>query len=227
MPSQDPAEFSIILAAVGFAKLVKSAVELERILAADTPNQASRVRVALAGLESELKQIAHRTATLARKEIQSHELSSRVRPDTNGGGGPRLGDFIGTSNALDTVPGSVGINHEPTLEQENVGWWWTNEEGYSGHIGRTFIGAFDGTRPSPGDFRQHALLEVGKGVKGSGKGTIKRPIPERRFVRDGAAVAEAQWHGAVRAAKAKFMTEINAAMASSAAQLARKKRGRP
>lgn len=225
MPSQDPAEFSIIFAAVGFAGLVKSAIQLEEVLIADgRPNQASLVRRAVAALEQDLKQVAHRTASLAHTEIKSHEVGSRVRPDTGGGGGPRLGDYIGTSNALEAVPGSVGVNHEPTLEDADVGWWWTNEEGYSGHIGRTFIGAFDGTRPDPGQSRQHALLTIGKGVKGSGKGTIRNPIPERRFVRDGAGVAEVQWHGEVRAAKAKFMVEVRAAMASAKAQAVRQRR---
>lgn len=213
----DANDFSIVLATRGLAKLIGESLSLEQLLLADgTPNQAAVIRRATAELERELEAIGVKVAKAAQQEIRSLEVSTQVRPDTAGGGGPRLGDYIGTSAPLHTVPGSVGINNERELEDNGVEWWWTNEEGYSGHIGRTFIGAFEGTRPTPGEFRTHALLEIGKGVKGSGKGTIRNPIPERRFVRDGAAAAQAQWHAEIQAAKARFMASVTGAMASAA-----------
>lgn len=217
-PSQNPGDYSIVFTMVGWSDLARSAIRLNDVLEADgRPAQASLVRKALFGLRDELTKIAKVTAVDAHKSIRSHELSSRVRPDTGGGGGPRLRDFIGVSSHFEPIPGTVLVNHEPTLTDNGVGWWWTNEEGYSGHIGRRFIGAFDGTRPDPGQFRQHALLQVGK-VKNSGKGTIRNPIPERRFVRDGAAAAESHWHAQVQSAKAQYLAAVQFAVRQSRAQ---------
>lgn len=203
------ADYSMVLATRGFAGLVRQAIQLDEILVADgTPAQAQLIRKALSTLERELNEIAARVSTLAHEEIVGHEVSSRVRPQATG----ELEDRIGQSHPLPAVPGAVGINDETELQ--TVSWWWTNEEGYSGHLGRTFIGAFEGTRPDPARFREHALLRVGKGP-GTGKGTIKNPIPERRFVRDGARVAEVEWHREVQAAKRRFMQQVQFAVAES------------
>lgn len=216
MPSQNPNDYSMIFTVVGFAALTKMAYDFERFLIADgTPNEAVLVMAALAKLESQLIAIADETAILAREAIQDYEVATRVRPDTGGGGGPRLNDFIGVSASLTAIPGSVGVNHEPTLEDNGVEWWWTNELGYAGHLGRRFIGAFEGTRPDPNRRQEHALLTIGRGP-GSGKGTIREPIPEREFVRKGGRHAEAIWHGKVRAAKAAFMAEVRAVTAPKA-----------
>lgn len=202
-------DYSIVLPTRGFASMVRDAIQLDDVLVADgTPAQAQLVRKALSTLERELAEIATRIAALAHKEIVGHEASSRVRPAATG----ELEAVIGQSHPLPAVPGAVGINDETELQ--DVSWWWTNEEGFSGHLGRTFIGAFEGTRPDPARFREHALLRVGKGP-GSGKGTIKNPIPERRFVREGGAVAELEWHREVRAAKRRFMQTVTAAVAES------------
>lgn len=218
MPSASPNDYSMLLNTVGYSKFVERAIYVEEILRADGEvAQASRVRRALQRLEVDLNEAAKTVARMARVEIRRAERQSRVRPDTGGVGGKRLANFIGVSLPVPRLPGTVFVNDEKLLE-ENVPWWWTNEEGYSGHIGRKFIGAFyesgwrSPTAPNPqdGGGRTHPLLQIGKGPN-TGKGTIKEPIPERRFVERGAAVAAVEWHRLVRAAKERFMAEVTAA----------------
>lgn len=210
--SQNPDDYTYVLATVGFSGFVKEALRLELVEAADDqPNRASLIRQAIARLESRLEKVALDTAKSAEALVKGEEIATRVRPDTGGGGGPRLNDFVGVSSPLLAVPGSVGINHEPTLDNNGVRWWPTNEYGSSARVGGTFIGAFDGTKPSKNMRRQHALLVMGR-TPGAGKGTIEEPIPARHFVRDGGRAAEVQWHAQVRAAKAAFMAEVRLAL---------------
>lgn len=214
--SQNPGDYSIVLTMGGYPELARAAITLhDKLIADGRPEEASRVRQALIRLRTDLLAVAKKTAVDARSSIKNAELSSRVRPDSGGNGGPRLGDFIGESVGFDPVPGSVLINHEPTLRDNGVGWWWTNEQGYRGHLGRRFIGSFEGTRPDPSRFREHAVLDMRKGAKNRAKGTIKKPIPERRFVRDGAHSAEARWHGEIRAAQDRYVSAIRLAVRHS------------
>lgn len=214
----DPASYSVVLPTIGLAALEREALALAATLDADgTPAQASIVRQAFIRLLDELNTIARATAASAEKSIKEHEINSRVRPDS--GQTPSLNDFVGVSHPLPGVEGSVGINYEPLL-YANVPWWWTNEEGYSGNVGRKFIGAYyesgftSPSKPSPSEDRQHPLLRIGKGP-GTGKGTIRNPIPARRFVEDGAAEAEVGWHSAIRAAKSRFIRECERAYLQS------------
>lgn len=215
----DPSSYSVVLPTIGLAALEREAVALSATLEADgTPAQASIVRQAFIRLLTELEDIARKTSVFAEKSIKEHEISSRKRPDT--GRSPSLNDFVGISHPLPAVEGSVGINYEPTL-YNNVPWWWTNEEGYAGNIGRKFIGAFGDagfsspSKPDPSRFREHPLLRIGKGP-GTGKGTIRNPIPARRFVEDGAREAEVIWHAEIRQAKSRFMRECQRAYLLSA-----------
>lgn len=208
----------------GADAVILRVARIERKLVADKqPEHASQVRQAIIDHRNELNAIAREIAQLARQEIQDAEASSRVRPDTGGGGGPRLGDFIGASTPIPRSLGSVGINDEDELSRNGVEWWKTNEYGYGGHIGRQFIGAFDGTRPDPSRSREHALLSVGKGP-GTGKGTIRQPIPERRFVLKGGQAAEAQWHARVRASRLRMVQRVERAVI--AARVAGQRRAR-
>lgn len=184
----------------------------EKLVADGRPAQASEVRQAIIQHRDELQAISRDIALQARKAIRNAEAASRVRPDTGGGGGPRLQEAIGISHAIPRSLGSVGMNDESELEDADLGWWKTNEYGYSGHIGRTFIGAFDGTRPDPNRSREHALLKMGKGTPGRGKGTIREPIPERRFVQTGGQIAEAEWHRRVRASRESMIRRIERAV---------------
>lgn len=224
-----PADYSVVLSTVGLSNLERAAVELSRDLVADgAPAQASLVRQAYLQLLRDLEKIAQRTAAKAKTYIRDEERSSRVRPDTQGTGGPRLQDALGESHPLLGVEGSVGINEEPPLFA-NTPWWLTNEEGYSGHIGREVTGYFydagftSPSRPDPTQSRVHPLFAPGKKGDGprGGKGrrmTIRNPIPERSFVRKGAARAEAEWHADVARARARFSASVDRAIAGAAAR---------
>ncbi len=208
----------MILATVGLAALEDEALALTAVLDADGARaQASQVRQAYIQLLGSLNSIAASTALYAEEAIRQAEASSRVRPDTGGAGGPRLGDYIGKSDPLTAVEGSVGINDEDHLER-TVPWWFTNEgprEGgdYSGHVGREIRGLFQpgSSRPNPGEFRTHPLFSPGRG----GKGIIQNPIPARHFVRDGGQQAATRWHAQVQAAKRKFLATCDRALASA------------
>lgn len=208
----------MILATVGLAALEDEALALAGVLEADGARaQASQVRQAYIQLLASLNAIAGATAQFAEEAIKQAEASSRVRPDTGGAGGPRLGDYIGKSDPLTAVEGSVGINDEDYLDS-TVPWWWTNEgprEGgdFSGHIGREIRGLFQpgSSRPSPAEFRTHPLFSPGRG----GKGVIESPIPARHFVRDGGQQAATRWHAQVQAAKRRFLATCDRALASA------------
>lgn len=224
--SQNPSDYTWVLTMSGFPELARAAIVLhDKLIADGRPEAASRVRQAVARLRQDLIDVASKTAVLAHQAIQSHELQSRVRPDTNGNGGPRLGDFVGQSVAFQGVPGSVLINDEKTMQDNGVGWWWTNEEGYRGHIGRRFIGSFEGTRPDPSRFREHAVLDMRKGARNRAKGTIKKPIPARHFVRDGMQAARSTWHADVQAAQGRYVSAIRSAAATP--QPGQRRRRRP
>lgn len=217
--------FTYPLVNTGADAVIFRVIRIADKLAADKqPEHASRVRRAIIDHRNELNVISSEIAVIARKEIVNAEQSSRVRPDTGGGGGPRLEDSIGVSTPIPRSLGSVGINDEDVLEHNGVGWWKTNEYGYGGHIGRQFIGAFDGTRPDPNRSREHALLRIGKGP-GTGKGTIKEPIPERRFVLAGGQVAEAEWHRRVRASRERMVSRVEEAVV--AARISSQRRTQP
>lgn len=190
---------------------------------------ASLLYVEFNRFRDELKAVAKRVAVLATEEIKAAELDSRVRPNPTGDH-EQLQDYLGESAPLDAVPGSVGVNFEPVLEK-NVSWWWTQEEGYSGHVGRTVHGFFfdagyvGASRPDVASFREHPLFRAegpqrdtnpfgsghekqspSKSAKGVRPGMhIQNPIQPRRFVLKGGQAAEAKWHGEVKAAEAKFV----------------------
>src|SRR5215831_239537 len=149
------------------------------------------------------------------KIVRRHEHDSRVRPDTFGGGGARLEDHL----RCEPLPlfkgiswGSVGIVNETELDAE-VPWWWTNEEGYSGHVGRVLYGEFVGMGgsmpPDPLEFRTHPLFQPGPG----GSGVIRNPIPARHFVASAAPEIMTAWHAAYDAVYADFLAEIDVALA--------------
>lgn len=136
------------------------------------------------------------TAKAADEAIRHRIDITRKRPESGAFAGARkrlnegvhsepLGDGgvgIGSIAALDSVVGSDG---RP--------FWRAQEEGTSANVGRLIFGTFEGPglTPSPPDsslFRVHPVFTPGSGIAAGG-GVIRRPIPARHFVRDGAAIA--------------------------------------
>jgi hypothetical protein len=228
--------------------LEQAAISLIEMYEADgTPNLANLIRQGYTRFLRELEGISRDIAKFAQKRIVEIEQDTRVRPDTEGDGGERMEDYLGHSDPIPGLEGAVGINDERPLKQ-NVPWWWTNEEGYSGHIGREITGYFfdagwdNPTAPDPGFMRhpaggEHPLFMPGKtaaalygdlGFSGGGMGprggkgrrmTIGRPIPARHFFDKGYEEAAAKWHDMVRAAKARLSAELDRVAKLQAVQL--------
>lgn len=236
MPSQNPDEYSALLVTEGFADLSERFLILhDKLEASGYVALAQLLRRAYLRLRADVERIAKEIAVKATQYIKEEEATSRVRPDTGGdASGKRLEDYVGESVPLTAVPGTVGVNFEPLL-YDNVPWWWTNEEGYSGHVGRVVHGFFydsgytGASRPDPGQFREHPLFRAEgpqrednsfgpdhdrqaprKGLKGERPGMkIENPILPREFVLRGYQRAEVEWHAAMRVAKANFDKELD------------------
>jgi hypothetical protein len=183
------------------------------------PTLADRLLKAYGVLIRDLEYLAASVAGSGTVALIEHERSSRVRPNSLGGGGPRLEDFL-QCDPIPEIPGAVGIANEDLLDT-SVPWWPTNEEGSSARVGGHIFGLFydsgfsRSSAPDPGQFRQHALFEP-TAVAGSGPGVIEAPIPARHFVRDSIPAIEARWQRGFREAKAKFDDELTGIFASAA-----------
>lgn len=177
---------------------------------------ADRLLKAVGVLRVELTDLSVRAAAKATELLKESERRTRVRPDTQGAGGPRLGDsLVAEPIGGDLLPGSIGVNNEDLLDQ-NVPWWITNEEGSSANVGHTIFGTFTGgagdAPPDPTLTRAHALFQPGRGPA-SGRGVIKNPIPERRFVLKAIPQINAMWQAEARAIHTRFDNELTAVLA--------------
>jgi hypothetical protein len=174
-------------------------------------NASRRLREELLTLEREM-------AVFATEELRKMERATRVRPDTQGGGGPRLGDsLVAEPLGEPLLPGSVLVADTDLLDQ-NVPWWVTNEEGSSARVGGTIYGVFYDSGgfgpPDPSEFRVHPLFEAEPvGAPGAGRGVISNPIPERRFVKRAILeVIAPEWQRRFRTIKAAFDLEMERAV---------------
>jgi hypothetical protein len=238
-------QYTLLFVVRGFARLTEAVAAAESRILTDggrTPQErqrdGQRIRRAYTEYERSLTEIAKRISVIAEREIKAKERSSRVRPDTRGDGGPRLNKGVGKSRAITAIPGTVGVNDHEWAVSHGVDWWWTNEVGYSGHIGRVVHGFFydagwsGRARPDPSRSREHPLfrpegfqrasgyrqLDSGgaalrkrarKRPKGGRPGMlIANPIPARHFVREGALTAERHWHTEVERARQRFLRQI-------------------
>lgn len=239
------AEYTVILPVRRYARFLESVAAAEsRVLTdmgrstGERQRDAQKIRKAYNEFERDLRIVARDISKLAEREIKAMERKTRVRPDTKGAGGPRLNAGVGKSRPIAVIPGTVGINDNEWAIAKGVAWWWTNEWGYSGHIGRVVHGFFydvgftGRSRPGAAPSRTHPLFRPEgfqrrpgyrqltssgeafhkrsrKRPKGGRPGMlISEPIPARRFVREGALVAERRWHQEVERARQRFLRQI-------------------
>jgi len=203
------AEFAFYEFARGWPELVAAVDALEvRLRDAGRVVAADMVLKAYGLMRDELLVLARDVSVEGTRILRDMEKRTRVRGDTGGQGGKRLEDhlFVEPTEQQNLLPGSVGIANETTLDA-NVEWWWTNEEGYSGHVGRVLYGFFSGggddAPPSRDEFRQHPLFTPGYSPV-SGGGVIKEPIPARRFIEKSIPIIDKLWRTQFDAIKARF-----------------------
>lgn len=166
-------------------------------------------------LRDELEALGPEMAIAGTATLREMEKTTRVRPDTNGAGGPRLGDSLFVrqiGGAL--MPGSIGVAELDILDR-NVPWWITNEIGSSARVGGRLYGAFmgmgDSAPPSPSMFREHPLFTPGKGPD-TGLGIIQNPIPARHFIERSVPLIDKVWRAKFEAIRGRFEAKLDSVM---------------
>jgi hypothetical protein len=177
---------------------------------------ADAIAAAYARLLMELELLSEQTAIRGTEILREHERDSRVRPDTQGAGGPRLGDSLMADPLSNLLPGSVGLADEDLLDQ-NVRWWSTNEEGSSARLGGVLRGVFQpgDAAPDRSMFREHPIFQA-QGM-GAPSGVIRNAIPARRFIEHSIPDVEFFWRSRFEQIKAHFLAEIDTILNASLA----------
>lgn len=181
---------------------------------------AAMIRTAYGTLLSTLQQVSVRVAEVSAVKIREKEASTRVRPPTAHSDGVSLEDHF-QSDPLSALPGSVGVINESVLYEE-VPWWWTQEEGYAGHVGRVVHGHFydsgfiNPSDPQATSSRVHPLFRPESGPPM----VIQRPIPARHFILETLPEIDALWRREIANAKKALLKEVNAAIVIADRQFA-------
>lgn len=203
----------------GIVNLQVAANEAEmRLRLAGREMAADALLLAMRKLREQLVAMEREVAAAATEILRKWERNTRVRPDTHGGGDKRLNDYLVAEPLGDPLlPGTVGIADLEFLDN-NVPWWITNEEGSRKQLGRVIYGVFyddNGfSAPDRDQFREHPLFAPEPfGTFGAGIGTIKRPIPERRFVAKAVDEINALWLARFTAIRAEFDLAMTRALA--------------
>jgi len=190
-------------------------IRLRRVGRVDAADMVIR---AYARFVEQLKGLSAAMSARGTEILRKSEKDSRVRPDTFGGGGPRLGHYLYCEPLMPSVlPGAIGINDEEQLDN-HVPWWITNEIGSDTQVGRQIFGLFfegggGGGYVPDQDMRQmHPLFSPAPARAGGGPGTIEEPIPAKGFIRSGAAEIKKEWLAAFVPLKDEFDTAIKIAL---------------
>lgn len=142
------------------------------------------------------KRVAAITATMSEQSIQSRIDSTQLRPDAPGKPfSQRLRDAI-SSRPIPSAIGTleVGIADVSQLDavvgEDGNPYWRTQEFGSQHLVGKRIRGLFQpgSSPPDQSQFRTHPIFEVG--AEGGRSMLIRRPIPEKAFLREGVAIAE-------------------------------------
>lgn len=209
-----PAQYAYYEFVRDLPELTAATNQLEIRLRRDGHKLAADVLLkAYAALIKDLERVSVVVAAAATELLKESERKTRVRPDSQGLGGPRLEtSLIAEPVEIAVLPGSVGVANETKLDRE-VPWWSTNEEGSSARVGGRIFGTFGGAGgagapPDASQFRQHPVFEPGRGPN-AGLGIIQRPIPARRFILKAIPEIDKVWHHEFRAARTRFDNELS------------------
>lgn len=185
---------------------------------------ARQIDIAIDSLNRDLRQIERTMPAIADDRIRAKIKQSAKRPSASAGMSGGLSKNV-KSEPLPSQPSiaGVGVARYADLDRtinphsrSSKPYWRTQEYGYVGHVGRTMPGLFYGPRggggvpADPSQFRVHPIFRI---VEGGPPMTIRRPIKARHFLRDGTREAEAIWRRRVRAAEARFVANVNRALA--------------
>jgi hypothetical protein len=161
----------------------------------DRPVAADLLARAYGQLRQEMTQLGNSMALVGTVDLRRIERQTRVRPDT---GRNQLADALFVRHVdPDLLPGAIGIADVEPLDTQ-VPWWITNELGSRARIGGkplygVFYGAAGAGPPDPGQFREHPLFQAGNDSGLAGFGTIREPIPARRFIEKAIPIIDTKW----------------------------------
>lgn len=218
----NPTDFAFINFVRDWPELQVGFNQLEIRLRRDgRPVAADMLLAATRRTRQQLERLEIEMAAFATEELRRQEHDTRVRPDTGGEGGNRLGDALVAEPLKESLmPGSVGVANQDLLDQK-VPWWITNERGSSARVGGVLFGIFwgrgsgggaEGAVPDAGQFREHPLFAPAPASMGGGRGVIENPIPARHFVAKAVAVINAEWHRRFDTIKAQLDAELEQAV---------------
>lgn len=221
MPYAGPASerYAYVLYPQEWPELTEAANLLAaRYRRARRPEAALMVERAWSEARQQQMKLAVEMAAIATKELQASEKQTRVRPDTEGQGGPRLGHYLVAEPMpqQSLLPGAIGVANEELLDT-HVPWWVTNEIGSTALVGRRIFGLFYGgdedSPPNMDEFRVHPLFMPAPARAGGAMGIIQHGTPERRFIRRALPAINREWSLRFDAIKGQFEAEIARASA--------------
>lgn len=213
-------------------------LEQTRLDALRNPNraegeaQASVISSIIVDASRRIEAAAVKTAAEATVLIEGRIDATQVRPDPISGG-RRMRDGVVCRPLATIVPGGgVGIADISALDSaasddQGRAYWRSQEWGSFHLVGQTFFGFFQpgSAPPNPTEFRHHPIFSQSKSGK---KMTIQNPIPERAFLREGAALAEFFRQAELGNAVSRGISELQLVIAGTHPKLAaaRRLRGR-
>lgn len=210
-------EYVSVLPVVDLPGLTKAAYDLIAALRQQGAiNAADIMERSLVDLFTRLEGIGKAMALRGEQLVKDEEEATRVRPDTGEDPSVRMTTYF-KCDIFPGLPGWVGYINKQEIDDSPADWWWTNELGYSGHVGRELHGYYydagwsGPTRPEaqsgPGE---HPLFGP-TGPMGPTM-TINEPIPARRFALNALNKLDAEWNAAVRAALEGYEIAFKALM---------------
>lgn len=186
--------------------------------------QAAAISLVISQAGADVQAAAILTAKQAEDMIRRRINATKVRPDPPGrSAGRRLKDAIVCRALPSVIPGGgVGIGDISTLNEvadaQGRAYWRAQEFGSTHLVGRIFPMLFQpgNAAPDTSQFRKHPILEVGP--EGH-LAEIRKPIPERAFLRGGAVAVEAFRQRALGSAVSAGTGELRRIAAGASANL--------